>query len=92
MNDALKVGLVLILIVIPFVIAFIYIDSFNNSFYHDACKDLGYSKSKFLFNIDACEDINNSLHYVKMQCDGLIWKNCVAKEISVGGVRVVKYE
>ena len=54
--------------------------------YDGACKDLGYSEYYKSSSPQTCEDIDGNLHYVKLDCTGLIFKSCTAKNIKVGDV------
>ena len=55
-----------------------------------ACKELGFSHHSARNGMDMCEDSAGNLHYVKMEDKGFIGLGgATAKEISVGGVRVV---
>jgi len=53
-----------------------------------ACEELGFENYKYTEDMEYCEDIENNLHYVKMDCKPWYWYNCIAKPISVGDVRI----
>ena len=57
----------------------------------DACKKLSF-KEYVSGEVSMCRDRKGNLHYIEMDCGEYIFKpkRCFAKEISVGGVRVVE--
>lgn len=66
-----------------------FLDKFTFGPYNLACKDIGFVKYSYTRDFEFCEDKEYNLHYVKVNCNN-DWNNiCIAKEISVGGVRVV---
>ena len=56
---------------------------------NNACKELGFIDFKS-WETGVCEDSEGNLHYVKLDCKFPLFTKCIAKEISVGDVRVVK--
>lgn len=56
-----------------------------------ACQDIGFEDNVFRNGQDFCEDKDDNLHYVKMECDALEL-NCFAKTISIGKVDVLEVD
>lgn len=84
--DKLLIGLIIFLI-IWIVGGFIWI-THDNVEEDLACKELGFERAKHRIGIDYCEDSEDNLHYIKMDCEPWYWVDCTAKPISVGDVRV----
>ena len=63
---------------------------FENYSKDDACENLNFRESYQSDIFDFCKDYQGNFYYVNFDCEGFWFnKECTAKEISVGDVRVV---
>lgn len=77
--------LIFLTIAILFFAGFSYI---INKPYNSACEDIGFERYLRINGIEACEDKDGNIHYMKMTSKGSFYLE--AKPISVGGVRTIK--
>ena len=88
-GDLVWFGIILFVVSMSMLIA---ASAYNTKEYNSACKNLGFEKYEHKEDFDFCEDFNSNLHYIKMECQEkftFFYTDCIAKEISVGDVRVL---
>lgn len=82
---------IILLLIILIVIGIFEIAEINKQ-NNLACKELGFKSMDSIMGISYCESYKGDLYYVKIDCNWIVpqvfIKDCKAKEISVGGVRV----
>jgi len=77
----------LILVIAGIIFGTINVISYKNE-YKFSCEEAGFLEFEYEFGTDTCRDFDGNLHFVDIKCDHefIVYKNCKAKEISIGGV------
>lgn len=86
--DIILIFLIIIILIVSVTMLTVFLSNMEKE---KACKNIGFEDYKYIDSFQFCEDLNGNLNYVQMKCpEFLIWKECTAKEISVGEMGVIE--